>query len=158
ARILVRIPPHHVVEQPFAHGAIRDPHLLETEAREYLRQDGDAAREDRAPILRQGCELELPDVSRLDEVGDGALQARRGDQLGGLAIELADDLADRPHRTGAAGRALPAAAAEGRLHRFQLQARGEARAGHALGGDLAVAEEALAQADTAHLQALQIER
>ena len=52
---------------------------------------------------------------------------------------------------------LPAAAAEGRHHRLELQARGKARALHALGGDLAVAEEALAQGDAAHLQALELQ-
>src|SRR6185437_3021534 len=75
-----------------------------------------------------------------------------------LRIELADGLADRPHGAGAAGGTLPAAAPEGRLHGLELQARSQAGSGHALGGDLAVAEEALAQAHAAHLQALELER
>ena len=73
-----------------------------------------------------------------------------------LRVELADGLADGAHGAGAAGGALPAAAAEGRLHGLELQARGQARALDALGGDLAVAEEALAQGDAAHLQALEL--
>src|SRR6185437_8779475 len=75
-----------------------------------------------------------------------------------LRVELTDSLADRAHRAGAARGAVPAAAPKGRLHGLEFQARRHARRGHALGRDLAVAEEALAQADAAHLQALQLER
>src|SRR4029077_9586700 len=48
--------------------------------------------------------------------------------------------------------------AEGGHHRLEFHARSQARALDALGGDLAVAEEALAQGDAAHLQALERER
>ena len=79
--------------------------------------------------------------------GDGRAPADRSARMA---------LADGAHRAGAADRVLPAAAAEGGLHRLELQARGQARALHALGGDLAVAEEALAQGHAAHLQALEL--
>ncbi len=73
-------------------------------------------------------------------------------------VQLADRLADRPHGAGAARRARPAAPAEGRLHRFELEARGHAGPLEALLGDLAVAEESLAQRHAAHLQAFELER
>src|SRR5579883_510869 len=157
ARVLVRITAHHVVEQSLAHGPIGDPHLLEAEPREDLRQDGDAAGKDRPAILGQGGELELAHVPRLDQVGDGALEPRRGDEER-LAVELPDGLADRAHGTGAAGTAVPPAAPESGLHGLELEARGQAGSGHALGGDLAVPEEPLAEAHAAHLQALEVER
>src|ERR1700732_2153402 len=75
-----------------------------------------------------------------------------------LRIEHPDRIADGAHRPGAAGGSVPATAAEGRLHRLELQARRQARALHALGGDLAVAEKPLTQRDAAHLQALELKR
>ena len=157
ARVLIRVAADHVIEQPLAHGAVGDPHLLEIQSREDLREDGEAAGKDRPAILGQRRELQLAHVTCLGQIADDALETRRGDQQS-LVVELADGLADRPHGAGAAGGAVPAAAPEGRLHRLELQARGQARSGHALGGDLAVAEEPLAQTDAAHLQALEVER
>src|SRR6185312_11887199 len=156
ACVLVRVATHHVVEQALAHGTVGGPHFFQPQAGEDLSQDGDAAGEDRAAVLRQRCELELAHVAGLDQVGDGALETRGrdGERLG---IELADGLADRPHGARAARSSLPAAAPEGRLHRLELEARRYARGGHALHGDLAVAEEPLAQRYAAHLQALELE-
>ncbi len=53
---------------------------------------------------------------------------------------------------------LPAAAAKSGLHRLELESRGQPRALDPLGGDLAIAKKALAEGDTPHLQALQLER
>jgi len=96
-------------------------------------------------------------VARIHAIIDRALQSRGGDGLR-LRIERPDRIADGAHRSGAAGGSVPATAAEGCLHRLELQARRQARALDALGGDLAVAEKPLAERDAAHLQALQLER
>ena len=69
-----------------------------------------------------------------------------------------DGIADGAHGAGAASGKVPAAAPECRLHRLKLHACRKTRALHAPGGNLAVAEEALAQGDAAHLQALKFQR
>src|SRR5262249_4638993 len=73
-------------------------------------------------------------------------------------VEGANDVAYRAHGAGAARAVFPAEAAEFRLYRLELETRREPRSLEALGGYLAVAEEALAPGPTAHLQALELER
>src|SRR4029077_14776672 len=120
-------------------------------------EDREAAGEQRTSVLGDGLERQLAHVAGVDAVIDRARDSCRGDR-GGCGIEGAKRLADRAHGAGAAGAGGPAARAERRLHRLELESCRQARALEALGGDLAVAEEALADADAAHLQALKLER
>src|SRR5262249_60147313 len=89
-------------------------------------------------------------------VGDRPCDTRRRDGEH-LRIERPDRLSDRAHGAGAAGGVVPAATPEGGLNGLELESRGESCPLEALGGQLAVTEEALAQADAAHLQALELE-
>src|SRR5436305_295081 len=157
ARIFALVAAEHVVQQAFAHRAFGDPHVLDVEHAEHFGENRESPGKHGAAILGDRLELELARVAGIDRVLDGAVDSggRDGERLG---IERADRVADRAHRAGAARTGVPAAAAECRLHRLELEARREARALHALGGDLAVAEEALAQGDASHLQAFHVER
>src|SRR5262249_48076020 len=62
------------------------------------------------------------------------------------------------HRTGASSAMFPPTTAKRRLDGLELQARRHPRPLDALGRNLAVAEEPLAERDTAHLQALELQR
>ena len=75
-----------------------------------------------------------------------------------LRVELANRLADGADGSGASRAVLPTASAEGSLHGLELQSRSHARALDALGGDLAVAEEALAERYATHLQTFELQR
>src|SRR5262249_10498352 len=113
--------------------------------------------EDRTTILGDGLERQCTRVSGIDAVFDRACDPSGGYGERGR-IERPDHLADRAHRTGAAGAVLPPAAPELRLHGLELEARCAPRPLEALGGDLAIAEETLAPGDAPHLQAFELER
>ena len=76
----------------------------------------------------------------------------------GLRVQRLLHLEYRAHGAGAAGHLLPAALEIGFLHRLQFLLRGQARAGEALSGQLAVAEVARAHPHAAQLQAFQFQR
>ena len=141
ARILVPKTAEHVVQEALAHRAVRDAHFLHPQHAEHFRKDRESPGEYRPAILGDGFECEFAGVAGIHAVLNRTVDAGRRDGVR-LRVKCVDDLADRAHGAGTAGRALPAAAAEGGLHRFELQPCGEPRALETPRGDLAVTEEA----------------
>ena len=154
ARVLISESTHHVVQQPIAQRAFGHAHLLDAERIEDLGEYHHAARKHRPPLVGERLELQVAAVAGCDHVGQQFLHAARADVLRS-GVALAQALADGAHRARAADDMFPAALHEGRLHRLDLEARGESRVRDALGGDALVAEKARAQGYAAELEALE---
>src|SRR3954471_3294781 len=96
-------------------------------------------------------------MASISDVLEGPRQSRSGDHQC-RRIQLTNSFADGSYGSRASRAVLPTTAAESSLYRFELQACSHPRTLDALRGDLAVAEEPLAERDAAHLQTFKLQR
>ena len=75
ARILIGVAAQEVVEQAFAHRAIRHAHGLDAELLEHLGEDRDAAGERQLAIVGDRIQLQIADVLEFAELVNDAFQA-----------------------------------------------------------------------------------
>lgn len=157
AHVFVVVAAQQVEQHAFAQGAVAVVHALQFQGIEDRFENRQARREDGAAVRLDAFEVDLVDLTQLEQ-----LALDPGQPLGvDLAIAQAaclDGGADGTNGTGRADGLVPGQAVQGILDAHQLEARGGVGLGVAGRGDLAVAEVALGEADAAHLQAFAQQR
>ena len=155
AAVLGAVAPHQVVEHPLAQGAVGVAHALQVEGLEDGAEDRHAGGEHPRTVGLEPLHRDPVQLLALDQPAAQLGQPLAGDHpLRGVA-------AGGQHRRGgldgAAGthRVAPAKFPIGAADVGQLREGGELGPAHALLADLAVREEAPAEGDATHAQALQ---
>ena len=151
-RIVVLEPPHQIVQQAFAQGLVRHPHLRNTQRFEDRGQNSDPSGQHRRPIGFQGFQGKLVDAALFDHRVLQLVQRIQRDPAFAPALRV-HDIANGLDGAGAPDRLFPVARAHVACDRVEHQFRIDNGPCHPFLGNHAVAEIFAARADAARVKA-----